>query len=94
MAKAYSDDLRARVAASVVSGRTCRETAALFAVSVASVVKWSQRLRATGSAAAMAVGRREHLGPREWRRRRPHIPTENYPASVAAPTARDRATYS
>ena len=52
MAKPYSDDLRARVAASVTGGRTCRATAALFGVSVASAVKWSQRLRATGSAAA------------------------------------------
>ncbi len=52
MAKPYSDDLRSRVAGSVVGGRTCRATAALFGVSVASVVKWSQRLRATGSAAA------------------------------------------
>jgi transposase len=52
MVRAYSDDLRERVAASVVGGRSCRETANLFGVSVASVVKWSQRLRATGSAAA------------------------------------------
>ena len=59
MAKAYSDDLRERVAASVVSGRTCRETAALFGVSVASVVKWSQRLRATGTAAARPRGRKQ-----------------------------------
>lgn len=58
MAKPYSDDLRERVAGSVASGRSCRETARLFDVSVASVVKWSQRQRATGSAAAKAMGGR------------------------------------
>ena len=56
MARAYSNDLRERAAAAVVSGRSCREVAALFGVSVASVVKWSQRLRATGSAAARPMG--------------------------------------
>ena len=56
MPRAYSNDLRERVAASVASGRSCRETAALFGVSVASVVKWSQRWRATGTAAARPVG--------------------------------------
>ena len=56
MVRAYSNDLRERVAASVLGGRSCRETAALFGVSVASAVKWSQRLRATGSAAAKSMG--------------------------------------
>lgn len=36
MARPYSDDLRGRVAASIVSGRSARETARLFEVSVAS----------------------------------------------------------
>src|SRR6476660_2564869 len=58
MARAYSNDLRERVARVVVSGRSVRETAALFGVSVASVVKWSQRLRETGSAASRPVGGR------------------------------------
>jgi len=53
MGRPYSDDLRERVARSVLSGRRCRETAALFGVSVASVVKWSQRLRTSGSAASL-----------------------------------------
>ena len=56
MARPYSDDLRERVAGSVASGRSCRETAQLFGVSVASVVKWSQRHRATGSAGAKPMG--------------------------------------
>jgi transposase len=56
MAKPYSDDLRERVARSVVGGRSSRETARLFGVSVASAVKWSQRLRSTGSAASRPMG--------------------------------------
>src|SRR5271154_1865300 len=67
MVRAYSNDLRERVAAAVLSGRSCREVAALFSVSVASAVKWSQRLRQTGSAAAKAQGRRQPrlLAPHE-----------------------------
>ena len=56
MSRPYSLDLRDRVVASVEGGRTCRETARLFEVSVASVVKWSQRKRRTGSAAASPMG--------------------------------------
>lgn len=59
MGRAYSDDLRERVARSVVDGRTCRATARLFGVSVASAVKWSQRLRTTGSAGAKPQGRKQ-----------------------------------
>ena len=69
MARPYSRDLRDRVVFSVASGRTCRATAALFGVSVASVVKWSQRWRASGSAAAKPMGGRRPLqlnGEREW----------------------------
>lgn len=69
MARPYSLDLRERVVGSVTAGRTCRETAALFGVSVASVVKWSQRFRATGSAAAKPMGghrRRVLAGERDW----------------------------
>ena len=56
MARAYSNDLRERAAAAVASGRSCREVALLFGVSVASVVKWSQRQRATGTAASRRMG--------------------------------------
>src|SRR5271170_4443057 len=68
MARPYSRDLRDRVVAAVASGRTCRATAELFKVSVASVVKWSQRWRATGSAAAKPMGGRKLilLSEREW----------------------------
>ena len=69
MGRGYSNDLRERVAAAVLSGRSCREVAALFDVSVASAVKWSQRLRQTGSAAAKPQGRQQprSLAPhRDW----------------------------
>ncbi len=58
MAKPYSSDLRERVAGAVLSGRSCREVASIFGVSVASAVKWSQRLRTSGSAAALPMGGR------------------------------------
>ena len=56
MARPYPTDLRERVVALVLSGRTCCSTAELFGVSVSSVVKWSQRLRATGSVARTRRG--------------------------------------
>ena len=45
MARAYSLDLRERVVGADLRGETCRAVAAAFDVSVASVVKWSQRAR-------------------------------------------------
>lgn len=56
MAKPYSSDLRERVAGAVLAGRSCREVASAFGVSVASAVKWSQRLRVSGNAAAKPMG--------------------------------------
>jgi transposase len=69
MARAYSNDLRERVAVAVAEGRSCRRVAKLFRISVSSVVKWSQRYRQTGSADAKAVGgvRRAVLAnQRDW----------------------------
>ena len=69
MGRAYSLDLRERVVAAVAAGASCRSVAATFKVSVASVVKWSQRFRATGSAAAHKVGGRRPYalqGQRSW----------------------------
>jgi transposase len=80
MARAYSDDLRERVAAAVLSGRSIREVASAFGVSVASAAKWSQRLRATGSAGSRPMGghkRRILAGEQGWLLRRleecPHL---------------------
>ena len=69
MPKPYSQDLRDRVVASVAGGRSRRATAKIFSVSVATVVRWSQRFRVTGSAAALAMGghrRRRLTGRRDW----------------------------
>ncbi len=69
MARSYSLDLRERVVGAVAAGETCRSVAARFDVSVASVVKWSQRYRATGSAAALPRGGNRPYalaGEREW----------------------------
>src|SRR5271169_3911280 len=69
MARAYSLDLRERVVAAVEAGQSCRVVAKTFMVSVASVVKWSQRQRATGSPAAGRVGGRRRYAvarEREW----------------------------
>lgn len=69
MARPYSLDLRERVVATVADGQPCRAVAERFDVSVASVVKWSQRSRATGSAAAKRMGgRRPYLleSQRDW----------------------------
>jgi transposase len=56
MTRALSNDLRERVLAAVSAGDSCRSVAARFGVSVSSVVKWSQRYRATGSVAPGKVG--------------------------------------
>lgn len=69
MSRAYSLDLRERVVGAVAAGESCRAVAKRFKVSVASVVKWSQRFRATGSAAAKPLGRQQprSLAPhRAW----------------------------
>src|SRR5262249_60867065 len=70
MDRAYSEDLRERVVAAVGDGQSCRQVAVVFRVSVASVVKWSQRARETGSAVARPQGGRPGRskldGERSW----------------------------
>ena len=69
MTRPYSLDLRERVVASVLGGRSCRSAADLFGISVATVVRWSQRQRATGSCAAEPIGGRRRpilLPERDW----------------------------
>ena len=56
MARPYSDDLRERVIDALNSGLSCRQAADRFGVSVSAVVKWSQRVRATGSVSARRMG--------------------------------------
>ncbi len=65
MPRPYSNDLRERVVSAVRSGEACRSVSKRFGVSVASVVKWSQRHRATGSVSPDKMGgyRRPVLEP-------------------------------
>jgi transposase len=56
MVRALSNDLRERVVSAVQSGETSRAVAARFGVAVSSVVKWSQRHRATGSVSPDRMG--------------------------------------
>ncbi len=70
MVKPYSEDLRWRVVGRVEAGDTVRSVAKMFDVSVASVVRWSQRFRATGRVAADPMGSRL---PRQLARERTWI---------------------
>lgn len=56
MVRPLSNDLRERAVAAVGSGESCRAVARRFGVAVSSVVKWSQRQRATGSVAPGKMG--------------------------------------
>jgi transposase len=51
-----SNDLRERVVAAVAGGESFRSVASRFGVAVSSVVKWSQRYRATGSVSPGKIG--------------------------------------
>lgn len=69
MTRALSPDLRDRVVAAIRKGASCREAAALYAVSVASAVRWSQLERETGSTAPRPPGPRRRLvllPERDW----------------------------
>jgi transposase len=69
MARPYSLDLRGRVVAQVASGMSCHKVAALNDLVPSTVVKWTQRLRQTGSVAAKPMGgKRPYLleDHRDW----------------------------
>ena len=56
MAKPYSMDLRERAVCVLCGGESVRAIAQALSVSPSSVVKWSQRFAATGSAAPRRMG--------------------------------------
>lgn len=56
MGKALSMDLRERAMARLAKGESVRRVVAAFDVAPSSVVKWSQRLRETGSCAPAGTG--------------------------------------
>jgi putative transposase len=91
MARPLSVDLRERVVAAGLAGETCRSVAARFGISVSSVVKWSQRLRATGSVAPAKMGghRKRVLEPHrafilEQIARTPHLTLHRLKDELAA----------
>ena len=69
MTRPYSMDLRERAVARVLAGESVRAVAATLSISEASVVRWSQRHRRTGSAAPDKIGGRRRAvlgGHRDW----------------------------
>ena len=56
MTRPLSNDLRERVVPAAAASESCRSAAPRFGVAVSSVVKWSQRHRATGSVAPAKMG--------------------------------------
>src|ERR1700752_3116998 len=80
MVRPMSNERRKRAVAAVAKGESCRSVALRFGVAVSSVVKWSQRYRATGSVAPGKMGghRKRVLEPHrafvlERVRRSPHV---------------------
>jgi len=91
MTRALSNDLRERAVAAVRDGETCRAVASRFGVAVSSVVKWSQRYRATGSVAPGKMGghRKRVLEPQrafimERLGQMPHLTLHGLKAELAA----------
>lgn len=69
MARPYSMDLRDRAIARVLAGESVRSVAAALSIGAATVVRWSQRYRASGSAAPGKVGGHKVgvlAGHRDW----------------------------
>ena len=56
MTRPLSNDLRERVVAAVLAGERCRSVAVRFGVAASTVVKWSERHRATGSVSPDKMG--------------------------------------
>ncbi|MGE0630731.1 MAG: IS630 family transposase [Hyphomicrobiaceae bacterium] len=91
MTRPLSTDLRERVVAAVRNGESCRAAASRFGVAVSSVVKWSQRHRATGSVAPRKMGgyRKPLLDPHrafilERIRQTPHLTLHGLKDELAA----------
>ena len=91
MARPLSEDIRERVVAAVGAGASTRAVAARFGVAVSSVVKWTQRFRATGSVAPGKMGghRKRVLEPHrafimERLGQTPHLTLHGLKAELAA----------
>jgi len=91
MTRPLSNDLRERVVAAVAAGESCRSVAARFGVAASTVVKWSQRHRATGSVSPGKMGghRKPVLAPHrgfimERISRMPHLTLHGLKDELAA----------
>jgi putative transposase len=91
MTRPLSNDLRKRVVDAIGAGESCRSVAARYGVAVSSVVKWSQRYRATGSVAPGKMGghRKPVLEPHrafivEQINRTPHLTLHGLKDALAA----------
>jgi putative transposase len=91
MARPLSKDLRERVVVALADGVSTRAVAARFGVAVSSVVKWSQRYRATGSVVPGKMGghRKPVLAPHrafivERLRQTPHLTLHALKGELAA----------
>jgi transposase len=65
----YPKNLRSKVISSIQAGRSRREIAAQYGVSVSTVGKWALRFHRTGSVAAKPAGGDRHRGlegERDW----------------------------
>lgn len=56
MGKPYSDDLRDRVVAAMVAGRSCRNVGAAFNVAPSTAGNWHRQYRRTSSYSALPMG--------------------------------------
>jgi transposase len=56
MPRAYSNDLRERVVAAAGHGLSASGAARVFGVSISTAIRWTRRVRDTGSAAAKPCG--------------------------------------
>ena len=90
MTAPLSNDLRERVVSEVLAGESCRSVADQFGVAVSSVVKWTQRYRASGSVAPGQMGghRKRILEPHrafivERLAQKPHLTLHGVKAELA-----------
>lgn len=58
MTRPIDTELRRRAVDAVLAGESCRAVAARHGIAISSVVKWTQRYRATGSVAPDKMGAR------------------------------------
>jgi transposase len=62
MGKPYSDDLRERVVASMVGGRSCREAGAIYNVAPSTAGNWYRQYQRSSSVSPKPMG-----GDRRWK---------------------------